>query len=70
MEKILIAFLAGVTVGVLFAPAKGSDTRNKIKSGVQGLADDLTDLKDKYLPGEDKRVWERAFGEKKMSSYV
>jgi len=30
MNKILIAFTAGVVVGILFAPAKGKNTRNKI----------------------------------------
>lgn len=70
MNKVLVALIAGIAVGMLIAPAKGSVTRRKIVDGVNGLADELSDLKDKYLPSEDKRVWERAFGDKKMSSYV
>ncbi len=70
MNKVLISILAGIAVGILVAPAKGSETRDKIMAGFNGLADDLTGLKDKYFPNEDKRVWEQAFGERRMSSYV
>ncbi len=70
MNKVLVALIAGIAVGMLIAPEKGSVTRRKIASGFNGLADELSDLKDKYLPSEDKRVWEQAFGDKKMSSYV
>jgi len=70
MNKVLIALLAGIAVGILIAPAKGSETRARLVDGLNGLADGLSDLKDKYLPGEDKRVWEKAFGDKRMSSYV
>ncbi|MEP6747373.1 MAG: YtxH domain-containing protein [Bacteroidota bacterium] len=70
MNKVLIALLAGIAVGILIAPDKGSVTRKKLKDGFDELADELSGLKDKYLPGEDKRVYEKAFGDKKMSSYV
>ena len=70
MNKVLVALLAGIAVGMLIAPAKGAETRGKIVDGFNGLADDLSDLKSKYFPNEDERVWEQAFGEKKMSSYV
>jgi len=70
MNKVLMALLAGIAVGILIAPAKGSETRKKLQDGFDRLADNLSGLKDKYLPGEDKRVWEKAFGDKKMSSYV
>jgi hypothetical protein len=70
MNKILIALLAGIALGMLMAPDRGSVTRGKLIDGFNGLADDLSDLKDKYLPGEDKRVYEKAFGDKMMSSYV
>lgn len=70
MNKTLVALLAGIAVGILIAPAKGSETRKKIKKGLDGLGEGILDLKDKYLPGEEKRVWEKAFGERKLSSYV
>jgi gas vesicle protein len=42
-SKILIALGAGVTIGgllgVLFAPAKGEDTRKKISEGSKKLVD-------------------------------
>jgi hypothetical protein len=55
---------------MLIAPAKGSETREKIVDGFNGLTDNLSDLKEKYFPGEDRRVWEKAFGDKRMGSYV
>lgn len=70
MNKVLIALLTGVAIGILVAPAKGSETRKKLVDGFNDLADELSDLKDKYIPTEEKRVWEKAFGDKKMSSYV
>jgi gas vesicle protein len=41
MSKLLLGFTAGVIVGILFAPDKGSATRQKI-------ADTGSDLKDKF----------------------
>lgn len=70
MNKVLIALLAGIALGMLIAPDKGSVTRTKLKDAFNGLADDLSDLKDKFIPGEEKRVYEKAFGATKMSSYV
>jgi gas vesicle protein len=55
--NILFAFLAGTTagiiVGVLFAPYKGSDTRQKIVDSSVHFAEEgmsaLHELKEKYL---------------------
>ncbi len=30
MNKVIVAFASGVIIGLLYAPAKGSDTRKKI----------------------------------------
>jgi gas vesicle protein len=41
MSKLLTGFLAGVVVGILFAPDRGAETRRKI-------AEKGNDLKDKF----------------------
>jgi len=50
MNKIIIAFTAGVIVGLLYAPAKGKDTREKIanlgndfKDGWNSITDSIND---------------------------
>ena len=41
MKKIIIALVSGVAIGLLLAPAKGSETVNKLR-------DRLSDLKDRF----------------------
>ena len=46
MNKLLIGFSAGLLVGVLFAPAKGSETRESIAQKGKDLKDKFNDLVD------------------------
>lgn len=46
MNKLLIGFSAGLLVGVLFAPAKGSDTRDGIAQKGKDLKNKFNDLVD------------------------
>ncbi|HTD94013.1 MAG TPA: YtxH domain-containing protein [Chitinophagaceae bacterium] len=46
MNKLLIGFSAGLLLGILFAPAKGSETRNTIARKGQDLKDRFNDMVD------------------------
>jgi gas vesicle protein len=46
MNKILIGFTAGILVGLLFAPAKGSETRETISNRGRDLKNKFNDLVD------------------------
>jgi len=50
MNKVLVGFTAGLLVGILFAPAKGAETRatiarrgNELKDKFNDLVDSITD---------------------------
>jgi gas vesicle protein len=43
MNKILITLAAGIGLGLLLAPGKGSETWKKLKDGFNDLKDDATD---------------------------
>jgi gas vesicle protein len=46
-KNVLIGFLSGIAagaaIGILFAPAKGTDTRDKIKRTSRKVTDDITE---------------------------
>ena len=67
MNKVLIALLAGVAVGILVAPDKGSATRAKLTDGFNDLADKLSDLKEKFTPDENEFVGDQPDYTPKMS---
>lgn len=46
MNKLLVGFSAGLLVGLLFAPAKGSETRESISNRGRDLKDKFNDLVD------------------------
>jgi len=47
MNKIILAFTSGVILGILFAPARGKDTRNKIANLGNDLKEEWNNLTDK-----------------------
>ncbi len=60
MNKIIIAFTAGVIVGLLYAPAKGKDTRNKVanlgndfKDGWNNITNSINDKIESVREGVD-----------------
>ncbi len=55
MNKFLITLLAGVAVGILIAPAKGSETRKKLQKNFDDFADGLDKLVD-----NEKRMMKNA----------
>ncbi|HSN60583.1 MAG TPA: YtxH domain-containing protein [Ferruginibacter sp.] len=60
MNKVIIAFTSGLILGILYAPAKGKNTRNKIahagdslKAGWNNITDNLADKIDSLREGVD-----------------
>ena len=57
--KVVLGLLAGVaigaTLGILFAPDKGSETRKKIASRKRELEEDLEDKFDAFLEDMKKK---------------
>ena len=46
MNKILVGLLAGIAIGVLLAPDKGSETLRKIRSRINDYTDQFEDEAD------------------------
>ena len=53
MNKVLIALLAGIATGILIAPAKGAESREK-------LVDGFNDLAEKILLKKKKNMYQNA----------
>ena len=61
MKKAILLLLAGVAIGILIAPAKGSETRQNLMNGIDDLKDDVKNkLND--LTGHAEEVVNNAIG--------
>lgn len=73
MNKLLIGFSAGLLVGILFAPAKGSETRETISRRGRELKDKFNDLVDsmseKFSSMEDEAAEWVEKGKQKARSF-
>ena len=49
MNKILVSLLAGIVIGILIAPDKGSETWKRIKERAMDYKDDLEDEADNFV---------------------
>ena len=49
MNKILIAFGAGIAIGILIAPARGAASRAKLQNGFNDLANKIENKKKKKM---------------------
>jgi gas vesicle protein len=47
-----VGLAVGAALGILFAPAKGTKTRSKIKGQVKDLSNKVSDLKNSFASGE------------------
>jgi gas vesicle protein len=61
MNKVLIAFLAGATLGILFAPDKGSKTRKKLSDGFDDLKSSLQDEYQEFFPETSAQLQEEPY---------
>lgn len=50
MNKVFVALLSGIAIGILIAPDKGSRTRARLVDGFNGVADTISDIKEQLTP--------------------
>ena len=68
---LVIGALAGAALGVLFAPDKGSNTRNKLINGAKDIADDLTKkVKDEAIYLRNRAMELEEIAEGKLNNLV
>jgi gas vesicle protein len=60
MKKSLFILLMGVGIGMLFAPAKGKETRRKLRKVIEDLVDDTEEKVDE-ISGMVRESLEPAF---------
>ena len=58
MNKVLIALLTGIAVGILAAPRKGSDTRKKLFDDFNDLANEFSRTASEVYDAEKDMIHE------------
>ena len=70
----LLGGIAGIVIGLLYAPQPGEETRQKLKETMEDLKDKYEDLKEKMEEGKEKlddvvdeakKVYKKGRGRKK-----
>ena len=54
MNKFLLTLAAGIAIGIVVAPDKGSKTRKKIRDGIDEYKDKATDMANDIIDGVDR----------------
>ncbi len=54
MNKFLLTLAAGIAIGMVVAPDKGSKTRQKIRDGIDEYKDKATDVANDIIDGVDR----------------
>lgn len=54
MNKVLVAFTSGLVIGLLIAPEKGKETREKISNIGTSLKENWNDITDRIVGGIDR----------------
>jgi len=54
MNKLLLGILAGIAIGIVIAPDKGSETRQKIRKGFDDLKRKASDAAKDFADETDK----------------
>jgi len=67
MNKILITLAIGIGLGLLLAPAKGSETWKRLKDGLNDLKEDAADEADDLIASGKKALKQ---GRKKLESAI
>lgn len=54
MNKFLLTLAAGIAIGIVVAPDKGSKTRKKLRDGIDEYKDKATDMANDIIDGVDR----------------
>jgi gas vesicle protein len=56
MNKLFLSLIAGVAIGLLIAPDKGSKTRQKLRKGFNDYKDKSVDAVNDFIDNADRTI--------------